>query len=184
MGTNYYAILPFSSKEKSEFEALLNKLQNAFKNASSYNICEINNMVKIISFKLKNLTNAKKIHLGKRNNKSVFLWNTNDLKYYKPSLESIKKWVLKNKAIIIDEHNNEFNWEQFINDEIGNNLYINTLDEIHTNDKIDEIEKFCNFTKVYKELFEYAKDGEFAFSKYDDFISKDNLRFSFYTNFN
>ena len=183
MGTNFYAILPFKDKEKVEFDTLLNKLQNAFKSATKYNIHKISDRVEIISYKLKNLTRDKKIHLGKRTNGFPFLWNTNDLKYYEPSLKSIKKWILKNKAIIIDQYDNEYTWDEFIN-EIGNNLYISKHNKMQENDDLNPLENCSNFIKVYNKIFfKYAKDGEYAACKYNDFISKDNLRFSFYTDF-
>ena len=148
MGTNFYAILPFKNRDKQKFEELINKIKQSFKSATEYNLREIVQETDDLSKKIKRLIENKKIHLGKRSYGWAFLWNHNNLKYYKPTLASIKKFIDDNNAKIIDENDIEFTWDEFINKEIGKFLHpskaITTFDELKQLDVCDATLGFIN----------------------------------------
>lgn len=112
MGTNFYAILPVKKRTTNKLRELADKL-DAGKNV------DIEGEMYDISQDLK----CYKVHLGKRSCGWAFLWDANVLKYYEPTLASIKKFIDDNHAKIIDEYGEEFTWGQFINDEIKHCLH-------------------------------------------------------------
>ena len=112
MGTNFYAVLPVKKRTTNKLRELADKLdagQNVDIEGEMY---DINQDLK-----------CHEVHLGKRSCGWAFLWDANDLKYYEPSLESIKKFIDDNNAKIQDEYGVEFTWDQFINDEIKHCLH-------------------------------------------------------------
>ena len=112
MGTNFYAVLPVKKRTTNKLRELADKLdagQNVDIEGEMY---DINQDLK-----------CHEVHLGKRSCGWTFLWDANDLKYYEPTLASIKKFIDDNHAKIIDEYGEEFTWDQFINDEIKHCLY-------------------------------------------------------------
>ena len=111
MGTNFYAILPVKKRTTNKLRELADKLD-------AQEQVNVDGEMYDIEEELKDC----EIHLGKRSCGWVFLWDANELKYYEPTLESIKKFVDDNDAKIVDEYGEEFTWEQFIKDEIGNSL--------------------------------------------------------------
>ena len=124
MGTNFYAIIPVKKRTTNKLRELADKL-DACKNV------DIEDEMFDINQDLK----CHKVHLGKRSCGWAFLWDANELKYYEPSLESIKKFIDDNNAKIKDEYGVEFTWDQFINDEIKHCLYpsetpITTVDSL------------------------------------------------------
>lgn len=124
MGTNFYAVLPVKKRTTNKLRELADKLdagQNVDIEGEMY---DINQDLK-----------CHEVHLGKRSCGWAFLWDANELKYYEPSLESIKKFIDDNNAKIQDEYGVEFTWDQFINDEIKHCLHpsetpITTVDSL------------------------------------------------------
>lgn len=123
MGTNFYAILPMKKRTTNRLRELADMLDTG-----KYG--NIDDEIYDIKEELKDY----EVHLGKRSCGWAFLWDANELKYYEPTLESIKKFIDDNDAKIQDEYGEEFTWEQFINDEICNCLHpskaITTIDEL------------------------------------------------------
>lgn len=188
MGTNFYAIIPIKQRIVDKLKKLSNKLVNGT-NIDSY-IDELKNIQKEIS--------EYKVHLGKRSYGWSFCWDANNLKYYKPSLTSIKEFIKENNAIIQNEYGEEFSWEQFIKYEIGYCLYVG---EKTIKTKYGDKTIFFNSHKTYcqkhPEEENYFADTNreiidmftpYALNNtvdiyYSEFISKDGLRFATYTNF-
>lgn len=139
MGTNFYAILPVKKRTTNKLRKLASKLD-------TQQLINLEDEMYDIHQDLK----CYKVHLGKRSYGWAFLWDANDLKYYEPTLVSIKKFIDDNHAKIIDECGEEFTWDQFINDEIKHCLHpsikpIMTVDELketgYNNDRIKYIKE-------------------------------------------
>ena len=125
MGTNFYAILPIHKRSIDVVEGAVYTLEGLLKKLEKGNDVwdNIKEFSNVLAEGIKNIDEQRKIHLGKRSAGWSFLWDANKLKYYKPSLKSIHKWIVDNNAIIKDEYGEEFSWDEFINDEIGKCLY-------------------------------------------------------------
>lgn len=124
MGTNFYAIIPVKKRTTNKLRELADKLDACQNVDIEDEMFDINQDLK-----------CHKVHLGKRSCGWAFLWDTNELKYYEPSLESIKKFIDDNNAKIQDEYGVDFTWDQFINDEIKHCLHpsekpIKTVDSL------------------------------------------------------
>lgn len=139
MGTNFYAVLPVKKRTTNKLRKLASKLD-------TQQLINLEDEMYDIHQDLK----CYKVHLGKRSYGWAFLWDANDLKYYEPTLASIKKFIDDNHAKIIDEYGEEFTWDQFINDEIKHCLHpsikpIMTVDELketgYNNDRIKYIKE-------------------------------------------
>ena len=139
MGTNFYAVLPVKKRTTNKLRELADKLDAGQHIDVEGEMYDINQDLK-----------CYEIHLGKRSYGWAFLWDANDLKYYEPTLASIKKFINDNHAKIIDEYGEEFTWDQFINDEIKHCLHpsikpIMTVDELketgYDNDRIKYIKE-------------------------------------------
>lgn len=190
MGTNFYAILPFKNRNKKKFEELINKIEQTFKSATEYNLHEVAQEIDDLSKKIKHLGNDKKIHLGKRSYGWAFLWDHNNLKYYEPTLKSIKKFIEDNNAKIVDEYGVEFTWDEFINKEIGKCLHpskaITTFDELKQLDMCNATLGFINYkfllrglpyyqyctSKTYYEMFPNEHRGYNKYISYDKRLIK------------
>lgn len=139
MGTNFYAVLPVKKRTTNKLREFADKLD-------TQQLINLEDEMYDIHQDLK----CYKVHLGKRSYGWAFLWDANDLKYYEPTLTSIKKFIDDNRAKIIDEYGEEFTWDQFINDEIKHCLHpsikpIMTVDELketgYDNDRIKYIKE-------------------------------------------
>lgn len=204
MGTNFYAVLPVRNRKLINEE--INKLINLAKDEDDFSLVkeQLNHINNVIN------ANYTEIHLGKRSAGWAFLWDTNELKYYEPSLESIRKFIQDSKATIINEYREIFSWDEFLA-EIKYCLHPST--EPLTKEKIKEkygdsdyMKKFINgdvpfyeYCTGYTYKLMYPEDCSYStynssynssmfktFAKevyYYDFISKDNLRFSLFTDF-
>lgn len=153
MGTNFYAILPIKKRTTNKLRELADKLD------VSQNI-NIDNELHNIQEELKD----HEIHLGKRSFGWAFLWDHNNLKYYEPTLESIKKFIDDNNVKIVDEYDKEFTWDEFINDEIAKCLYP-SIKPITT---VEELEEEC----INIDLIEYIKEN---------YLSKNRLYYRYCT---
>ena len=128
MGTNFYAILPVKKKTTNKLRELADKLEDTSQKVN------VENELYEIGEELKD----HEVHLGKRSCGWAFLWDANNLKYYEPTLASIKKFIDDNHAKIQDEYGEKFTWDEFINDEIGNSLHPST-EPITTTDGLKEL---------------------------------------------
>ena len=127
MGTNFYAILPVKKRTTNKLRELADKLD-------AKEQINIDNELYDIKEELKD----HEVHLGKRSCGWAFLWDANNLKYYEPTLASIKKFIDDNNGTIVDEYGVEFTWDEFINDEIGNSLHPST-EPITTTDGLKKL---------------------------------------------
>lgn len=178
MGTNFYAILPVKKRTTNKLRELADKLD-------TQQLINLEDEMYDIHQDLK----CYKVHLGKRSYGWAFLWDANDLKYYEPTLTSIKKFIDDNHAKIIDEYGEEFTWDQFINDEIKHCLHpsikpIMTVDELketgYDNDRIKYIKEnyfdknlpyyqYCTsetYNKMHSGSFDSCNWGISKFIKY------------------
>lgn len=188
MGTNFYAIIPVKQRTVDKLNKLSSKLVNGI-DIDSYKE-ELKDIQKEIS--------EYEVHLGKRSCGWAFCWDANNLKYYKPSLASIKEFIEKNNAVIQDEYGEEFSWKQFIEDEIGNCLHVGekTIKTKYGEQTIffDSHKTYCRkhpeeekyFAGTNQEIVDmftpYALNNTVD-AYYSEFISKDGLRFATYTDF-
>ena len=127
MGTNFYAIIPVKKRTTNKLRELADKLD-------AKEQINIDNELYDIKEELKD----HEVHLGKRSCGWAFLWDANNLKYYDPTLASIKKFIDDNNGTIVDEYGVEFTWDEFINDEIVNSLHPST-EPITTTDGLKEL---------------------------------------------
>lgn len=215
MGTNFYALIPLKDKTKEAVQKLLNNIVTSFKKANTSTIEEIEEEVFELKEQLKKLVDGHKIHLGKRSAGWSFCWDANELKYYKPSLKSIHKWIVDNNAIIKDEYGEDFSWDEFINEEIGYCLYsskaVKSVEELPDGMNPDTVKylkdnyfdknlpcfQYCShrtyhimfpdeptyyYSNSHPDFTPYTKNG-FVDEEFQEFHSKDGLRFVTYTNF-
>ena len=143
MGTNFYAVLPVKSRTSNRLRKLADKLDEG-------KIVDWVDELYEIRMELK----KTEIHLGKRSYGWAFLWDHNHLRYYKPTLESIEKFIKDNNARIMDEYGRMFTWEQFINDEIEKSLY--PTKAIRTK---EELEELFNTIERTDEFYKYILDN-------------------------
>lgn len=192
MGTNFYIKIPIKPRSKTMVAA--RKLVKLLKSneADKYDVSDLCNEIQE-NFK------EQYIHLGKRSCGWAFCWDANDLKYYEPTLDSIKKFIDDNNAIIVDEYNSVFTWEQFIYDEIGYCLHPKEKDIIVKDDNSTVCAHYYThqtyakaypsnssfFSKYniehYKSL-NYERYGTVNY-EYEELITNENLRFALYTDF-
>lgn len=140
MGTNFYAVIPMKKHNKIALKNMLTNVQSKLEHDDYDKFGKQLNELKEL---YDNINKGIKVHLGKRSVGWSFFWDANELKYYKPSLKSIHKWIVDNNAIIKDEYGEEFSWDEFINDEIGKCLYsskaIRSIEELPNNMNPDTV---------------------------------------------
>lgn len=192
MGTNFYARIPM--KKRGECIKLINNIKELIETdkADKYDVQDF-------CYNLQEEFKNNYIHLGKRSSGWAFNWDLNEMKFYEPTLESIEKFIKDNNAVIIDEYGEAFSWDQFINDEIKAFLHPGKTTIVRDNgEKVivdrythktyslshpNEQNWFSNNPKVHEYgLEKWAKDGKVDYA-YDELITKENLRFSLYTDF-
>lgn len=191
MGTNFYVKIPIKYRSKT--------LQEAEKFVELLKEDKLDKYaVQDFCYEFQENFKGQYVHLGKRSCGWAFCWDTNELKYYEPTLESIKKFIDDNEGIIVDEYNEVFTWDQFINDEIGyclhpqENITITRDDgskfethcythEMYAKAHSKEYSYFTDDTEPYMK-FDYERFGTVNY-KYQELITKENLRFSLYTDF-
>lgn len=154
MGTNFYAVIPMKKHNKRVLKFL--KHLQTHSDEGDYDIYKFQEQIN-------GITKGKKIHLGKRSDNLSFYWDANELKYYKPSLKSIHKWIENNNAIIEDEYEKKYSWDEFLNKEIGKCLYtskaIKSIKELPNDMDFDTI-KYIKETYLDKNLpyFQYCSN--------------------------
>lgn len=177
MSTNFYAILPVKKRLSDTLRNIADKLEE-----DPLYIRNIEDDLYEFNKELKNSV----VHLGKRSSGWVFNWDGNEMKYYKPILSDIQKFIKDNDAIIVDEYNRQISYDDFFNDELEGILY-DTSDllngERYWNKYPEHRIRYCNnYNKAMAMYKEYAKDN-FINPKYHDFITPEGLRFALYTDF-
>lgn len=170
MGTNFYKVLEYTPEEKQD---IVKTLQSITDNIINNGYLDWNDQDKLNSIP------CKRIHLGKRSCGWQFLWNHNDGKYYKPSIDSIREFLEK-PGKILDEYEQEFTVDQFFNEEIkdwlwGTNKHHNWTGRKYYIDNPQEKFHYWNHepVKVWEKSFD---------APYGDFIVN-GLRFSSSTEF-
>lgn len=98
MGTNFYLRKKLSQEQRKKIDKALDD--------EDYD--EVRNLL------------PEDIHIGKRSGGWKFHWDHNYFQYYKSSKESLIEWLKSGK--IVDEYGDEFTFDQFWNEEIGNLL--------------------------------------------------------------
>nr|DAU11671.1 MAG TPA: hypothetical protein [Bacteriophage sp.] len=176
MGTNFFAVLPVKERTINKLQGIVDALKKNPSDISTLDegVCDLSEEIKEYS-----------IHLGKRSCGWVFLWDANELKYYEPTLSSIKSFIDNNKAVIEDEYGRKFTWEAFIKGELKNILYDSP--NLYTSEKYTvahpEEKLFnLNYSKEITMLSKYAENN-YINPKYHDFITTEGLRVSLNTNF-
>lgn len=177
MGTNFYAIIPVKKRLSDKLREIADKLDND----PSY-VYEADD--DLYDFK----ENLKKnvVHLGKRSGGWVFDWDGNNMEYYVPNFKSIKNFIDTSGATIIDEYHRPYTWNEFINEELGDILYVKsgamTGKEYYERYPEHRTGYYREYDKAISMYKRYAKDG-YINPAYHDFITKDGLRFSLFTDF-
>lgn len=100
MGTNFYLKRKLSKEQAEQAKSLIDGF-------------EYEEVTKI-------LETVKPIHIGKRSGGWRFIWNAHFFKYFEPNTESIDNFL--KSGIIVDECDNEFTYEKFMNEEVGESL--------------------------------------------------------------
>lgn len=177
MSTNFYAILPVKENVTKNLKKAIEIIKT-----TPYNI----NNIEAAIFDAKEQLNDNRIHLGKRSSGWVFNWDANNLKYYVPTLKSIKNFIDSNDAQIIDEYGNPYTWDEFINEEIGDILKYDcgamTGKEYYERYPKHRTPYNREFQKEINMFRKYAMNNTIE-PKYHDFITKEGLRFALYTDF-
>lgn len=93
MGTNFYLKKKLSSNLKEQVKEFLD-------NDDYESVKDI-------------LDSVEPIHIGKRSYGWKFLWNVNNFNYYRPVEKEVYEW-LKNSGEIVDEYDNKYDFEDFI----------------------------------------------------------------------
>lgn len=146
MGTNFYASGKIDTKCREKLMSHVERLADCINTQKSWSdieevLCDIKDDY------------PERIHLGKCSAGWQFLWNSNNWKYFQPTLKSIKKF-LKDK-VIFDEYGEIFTLEQFLGDELRNCLY------------------------KKEGLLDGSEEAKYR----DQFFYSDGLRFSLFTEF-
>jgi hypothetical protein len=112
----------------------------------------------------------KSIHIGKRSYGWKFLWDANEFKYFKPTKESLERFL--KSGLIFDEYGQQFSYEEFIENEVGKSLDQGYDYENYHKDHPEEIDSFWAYRKYTIEHFrhQFGLDvndfGEFYIGKH------------------
>ena len=118
MGTNFFCIEKISRRQRSKIKSLLREYIGLVDKVDT--ACDFHELHSKYNEMISDII-PERVHLGKRSYGWQFLWDYHDGRYFKANLESIKKF-LKDK-IIVDENNEVFSLDQFLNEEIADYLY-------------------------------------------------------------
>lgn len=177
MGTNFYAIIPVKKRLTDKLRELADQLD--FNPGYIY---EADNDL----YNFKEELKKQVVHLGKRSGGWVFDWDGNNMEYYVPNLKSIKNFIDTSHAQIIDEYQQTYTWDEFINEELADVLY-DTPELMNGQRYYNQYPEhrtgyYREYDKAIAMYRPYAKD-KFIDPNYHDFITKDGLRFSLFTDF-
>ena len=121
MSTNFYCRKISKERRKyfiDKFERLHNDL------IKSIDDIRLDYKTVLSVFLIANQEDEIEIHLGQLSGGWQFLWNYHNGRYFKPTLDSIKEFLSQDDMTIYNENGNIFTVQQFLNDEIGDNLYL------------------------------------------------------------
>lgn len=125
MGTNFYLRKKVSNKDKEELLSYLDSKYAELRkqiNTNPYGLrYALDDFYYEVTSDLCPYNND--IHIGKRSAGWQFLWDYHGGKYYRASLEDIKKFLSNPDYEIVDEYGETFTFEQFFNEEVGKSLY-------------------------------------------------------------
>lgn len=123
----------------------------------------------------------KDIHIGKRSGGWRFHWDHNYFKFFKPSKESLIEWLKSGQ--IVDEYGDEFTFDQFWNEEIGNFLYKGYDMDIYAKEHSEEDSIYWDVQGRKRKLIEECPElKNFEFSPLGE-LYIDGLRFTIFTDF-
>lgn len=117
MGTNFYYIKKSSREKKQKLLDKLDEYYNEFKTSLENQEYKISNLVFDHYIEMGDII-PKKIHIGKLSYGWQFLWEN----YLGNNLSEIKGLLSNPEILIVDEYNDEFTVESFI-EEIQHSLY-------------------------------------------------------------
>lgn len=125
MGTNFYLRKKLTSEESREIFKFIKSKYEEFDSQVIKNIYGIDYALDDFIYEVKEFTRQyiNEIHIGKRSFGWQFLWDYHGGKYYRASLEDIKKFLSNPDYEIVDEYGETFTFEQFFNEEVGKSLY-------------------------------------------------------------
>ena len=112
----------------------------------------------------------KSIHIGKRSYGWKFLWDANEFKYFKPTKESLERFL--KSGLIFDEYGRQFSYEEFIENEVGKSLDQGYDAESYDKDHPNESSDFWAYREYTISHFrnhfglKVNNSGEFYISKY------------------
>lgn len=152
MGTNFYCRKINRERRKMFYKDLSALNEHIRLNVDNL---EINFLEEVDKFMLDYYDFEREIHLGKRSYGWQFLWDYHNGKYFNPSLESIKGFLLQKDIVIYDEYGNFYTVDQLFNNEIANCLY---KDSMHDDGMNGE----------YSKYYFKSEDG-LRFSKFEGF---------------
>lgn len=215
MGTNFYAKIKMQPRNREKVQNYLNEMQRAL---NENDVVRFSNTMDDLVFDWGEIKSDVEIHLGKRSAGWAFLWDLNNMKYYKPELTSIVSFLKDSGAIIENEYEETFTIEEFLNEEVGEAMHPSdtpmTKKQVEESDMSETVKEYiitnyinkdipyyryctsetyakmnsehiraewCDTTNFKEKCKEYAKN-EIKHGD-TDFVSKDNLRFSLYTDF-
>lgn len=168
MGTNFYKVLKpkYTKKQKAEITKKINeqtkKLKDYFNDNNyidKYDIEDYYEMLKEFC--------PVRVHLGKRSGGWQFLWNHNNEKYYKKTLQSIREFLDTDNGFIIDEYGERFTTDQFLNEEIGEAMYNDP--ERFINGIQHDLRKEATYSWAKCSKYEYTTDEGLRFSTSTEF---------------
>ena len=138
MGTNFYAKINMHARDKERINNHIESLSGAL---ASNNVSKFGDALDDLVYDWGEVKQETLIHLGKRSSGWAFLWDLNNMKYYKPTLESIISFIKESDAVIEDEYGAAFTLDEFLNDEIGYCLRPSetplTLEEVNKSDLLE-----------------------------------------------
>lgn len=173
MSTNFYAILPIRKKLIDKIKDITYKI----KSDKGYVLWDAPEDL----YNFREELGKNVVHLGKRSGGWVFCWDGNNLQHYKPTLESIKKFIDDNNATIMDEYERIYTWDQLINDELKDILY--DTEELYNSKRYHDAhpdEPIYHRSDYNKQVELYKEYGDINCY---DVITKEGLRFALYTDF-
>lgn len=142
MSTNFYAKIKMTDRNVARLKSYVEDMTAAL-NAEDYK--QFDDVLDDLSYVFNNIKKETIIHLGKRSGGWAFLWDLNNMKFYKPELKSIISFLQKNNVVIEDEYGRQFSVDDFINNEIKYCLYPSskpiTEEELMQDDNIPDYQK-------------------------------------------
>lgn len=112
MGTNFYAIIKFGERRAKKLMDYSKAMETAIE---SDNAIKFGDCFDDLNFEWQEIKKECIIHLGKRSFGWAFCWDLNDMKYYKPTLASIREFLYNMDGYIIDEEKRIYTTDEFLN---------------------------------------------------------------------